>query len=100
MMEYPKFCHRYVAQPSLYKHDIFCVHFLLEIFEFTKIPQNCDCESSILYLIIPSYGCISLRKCFDNRNIASFKSNIDFDNSRNLWFLVENRIFYQIFVFA
>ena len=38
MMKYPKFCYRYVAQPSLYKRNEFCLSFLL-IF-FSKIKKS------------------------------------------------------------
>ena len=44
MMEYPKFCYRYVAQPSLYKRIEFCLRFLLAFFaklkKSPKYPQN------------------------------------------------------------
>ena len=39
MMEYPKFCYRYVAQPSLYKRSEFCLRFLLEFFAKLKSPK-------------------------------------------------------------
>ena len=40
MMEYPKFCYRYVAQPSLYKRDEFCLRFLLASFAKLKIKNS------------------------------------------------------------
>ena len=40
MMEYPKFCYRYVAQPSLYKHTEFVLRFLLAFFAKLKSHQN------------------------------------------------------------
>ena len=39
-MEYPKFCYRYVAQPSLYKRTEFCLRFLLAFFaKLKKSPK-------------------------------------------------------------
>ena len=50
MMEYPKFCYRYVAQPSLYKRTGFCLRFFLAIFaklkkspKYPKIEIVTDC---------------------------------------------------------
>ena len=40
MMEYPKFCYKYVAQPSLYKRTEFCLRFLLAFFAKLKSHQN------------------------------------------------------------
>ena len=50
MMEYPKFCYRYVAQPSLYKRTEFCFAFSPCIFckikkspKYPKIEIVTDC---------------------------------------------------------
>ena len=40
MMEYPKFCYRCVAQPSLYKRDEFCFRFILSFFPKIKNPSK------------------------------------------------------------
>ena len=40
MMEYPKLCNRYVAQPLRFKRDEFCLSFLLACFAKLKIPPK------------------------------------------------------------
>ena len=45
MMKYPKFCYRYVAQPSLYKRTEFCLRFLLACFrKIKKSPKYTKIE--------------------------------------------------------
>ena len=58
----------------------------------TNIPQNCDCDlwpPGLLFSLAPTNWCISLQKCFDNRNVVSLKLNMDFfENSRNVCFFL------------
>ena len=71
-MEYQNFCYRYVAQPSLYKRDEFCLRFLLAFFaKLKKNHQNTDGYQVFFIRLSPLYV------AFHSKN-ASLKNNVDF----------------------